>query len=157
MHQGRQWTRTLRTPTVLEWEYLRMDDKTIDGMILSSLLRNVRRGPVCESFEAKLHAPCMTAMISGPRYGSTSELQVRRTQPNLAHEDNTRRPSHYSPNGRRKCAHIRRKALPDSAYRVFVLGIVVEARCYTERSMTTHLGELCANDGKFHYAFSGLL
>jgi len=75
MPQGRQWTRTLRTPTVLELEHLRVDDKTIDGMILSSLLRKVRREPVCESFAAKLHAACMTAMICGPRYGSTSELQ----------------------------------------------------------------------------------
>ena len=105
IHQGRKWTQTLRTPRILELEYLRLDDKTFDGVILSSLLRNVRRGPVCESFEAKLHAPCMTAMISGPRYGSTSELQVRRTQPNLAHEDNTRRPLHYSPNGKKICTH----------------------------------------------------
>ncbi len=36
-------------------------------------------------------------------------------KPDLVHEDNTRRPSHYSPNGRRKCAHIRRKAPLDSA------------------------------------------
>jgi hypothetical protein len=74
-HQGRQWTQTLRTPRVLELEYLRLDDKTTDGMILSSLLRKGRRGPVCESFGAKLHAAFMTAIISGPRYGSTSELQ----------------------------------------------------------------------------------
>ena len=67
--------RTLRTPTVLESEYLRVDDKTIDEMILSSLLRKVRLGPVCESFEAKFHAAGMTAMTSGPRYGSTAELQ----------------------------------------------------------------------------------
>jgi hypothetical protein len=67
--------RTLRTPAACELEYLRVDDKTIDEMILSSLLREVRLGPVCESFEAELHAACMTAMISGPRYGSTSELQ----------------------------------------------------------------------------------
>ena len=81
MHQGRQWTQTLRTPTVLELEDLRLDDKTIDETILSSLLRGVRRGPLRESFGAKLRAACMTAMISGPRYGSTSELLVRRTQP----------------------------------------------------------------------------
>jgi len=67
--------RTLRTPTVLELEHLGLDDKTIDEMILWSLLREVRLGPVCEPFEAELHAACMTAMISGPRYGSTSELQ----------------------------------------------------------------------------------
>jgi len=75
MHQGRQWTQRLRTPTVFELEDLRLDDKTINGMILSSLLWIVRRGPLRESFGAKLHAACMTAMISGPRYGSTSELQ----------------------------------------------------------------------------------
>jgi hypothetical protein len=75
MHQGRRWTNKLRTLTVLELEYLRVDDKTIDEMILSSLLHKVRLGPVCESFEPKLHDACMTAMISGPRYGSTSELQ----------------------------------------------------------------------------------
>jgi hypothetical protein len=66
-HQGRQWTQTLRTPRVVELEYLRLDDKTIDGTILSSLLRKVRRGPLCESFGANLRAACMTAMISGPR------------------------------------------------------------------------------------------
>ena len=75
MHQGRQWTQTLRTPRVLESEYLRLVNMTIDGMILSSLLRKVREGPLPESCGAKLHAACMTAMISGPRYGSTSELQ----------------------------------------------------------------------------------
>jgi hypothetical protein len=67
MHQGHHWTQTLRTPTVLELEYLIVDDKTIAGMTLSSLLRKVRRGPFRESFGAKLHAAFMTAMISGPR------------------------------------------------------------------------------------------
>jgi hypothetical protein len=75
MHQGRQWTQRLRTLTVLELEYLRVDDKTTAGMIISSLLRKVRRGSLRESFGAKLHAACMTAMICGPRYGSTIELQ----------------------------------------------------------------------------------
>ena len=114
MHQGRRWTNKLRTPTTLELEYLRVDDKTIDEMILSSLLRKVRLGPVCESFEAKFHAACMTAMISGPRYGSTSDSRVRRTQPNLARRQYTS-PFALFPNGRRKCAHIRRKAPIDSA------------------------------------------
>jgi hypothetical protein len=67
MHQGRQWTQTSRTPAVLELEYLRVDDKTIAGMIFSSLLRRVRRGLLRESFGAKLHATCTAAMISGPR------------------------------------------------------------------------------------------
>jgi len=56
MRQGREWTQTLRTPTVFELEYLRMDDKTIDGMILPPLSWKVTRGPFRESFGAKLHA-----------------------------------------------------------------------------------------------------
>jgi hypothetical protein len=75
MHPGSPWTQKLRTPTVPELKDLRPDDKTTNGMILSSLLRRVRRGPLRESFGAVFHAACMTAMISGPRYGSTSELQ----------------------------------------------------------------------------------
>jgi len=67
MHQGRQCTQRLRTPTVPELEYLRVDDKTIAGMILSSLLPRIRRGLLRESFGAKLHATCIAAMISGPR------------------------------------------------------------------------------------------
>src|ERR1700704_4373664 len=107
--------RTLRTPTVLESEYLRVDDKTIDEMILSLLLRKVRLGPVCESFEAKFHAACMTAMISGPKYGSTSELQgaADQTEPRARRQYTS--PFALFPNGRRKCAHIRRKAPLDSA------------------------------------------
>jgi len=73
-HQGRQWTQTLRTLTVLELEHLGLNDKTIDGLI-RSVLRNGRQGPDRESFGAELSAACMTAMISGPRCGSTSELQ----------------------------------------------------------------------------------
>ncbi len=72
MHQGRQWTKKLRTPTIRELEYFRLDDKTIDGMILFSLLRSGSRGPVRESFGAELHAARMTAIISGPRCGSTT-------------------------------------------------------------------------------------
>ena len=41
---------------VLELEHLRVDDKTTGGMILSSLLGKVRRGPLRESFDAKPHA-----------------------------------------------------------------------------------------------------
>jgi hypothetical protein len=67
MHQGHQWTETLRTRTVLELEYLRVDDKTIDGRILSSLLRKFGREPLRESFGAKLNAAFMKVMISGPR------------------------------------------------------------------------------------------
>jgi hypothetical protein len=52
MNQGRQWTQTLRTPAVLELEDLRLVDKTINGVIVSPLLRKVRRGPLSESFGA---------------------------------------------------------------------------------------------------------
>jgi hypothetical protein len=39
----------------VELEDFRPDDKTINGMILPSLLRNGRRGPIRESFGAELH------------------------------------------------------------------------------------------------------
>jgi hypothetical protein len=114
MRQGRQWTQTLRTPTVFELEHLRGDDKTIDGMIRSSLLRKVRRGPLRETFGAKLDAAFMTAMISGPRYGSTIELQRKADAPNVAHEGTTRGQSGYSTNRTGKCAHTRSKAIRNS-------------------------------------------
>ncbi len=152
--------RTLRTPTVLELEHLGLDDKTINGMILSSLLREVRLGPVCESFEAKLHAACMTAMISGPKYGSTSGLQgaADATEPRARRQYTS--PFALFPEREKKmCTHPKEgpTRFRITCFRPFVLGIVVEARCYTERSMTTQLGELCANDGKFHHAFCDLL
>ena len=68
-------TQTLRTHTGPELEYLTVDDKAIDAMILSSLLRKARPEPLPESSGAKLRASCMTAITSGPRYGSTIELQ----------------------------------------------------------------------------------
>src|ERR1700732_4018208 len=69
VHHGRQQTRTLRTPTGLELGQLRLRDKTINGIILSSLLaENERPGPLRQSFGEEPHAACMTAMISGPRY-----------------------------------------------------------------------------------------
>src|SRR5260221_11390578 len=140
MHQGRQWTQTLRNPRVPELEYLRLDDKTIDGTILSSLSRKVRRGPLRESFGAKLHAACMTAMISGPRYGSTSELQ------RAADATRSRARRQYTPPfalfrglEKKMCTHP--KGGP-ARFRItnFRPGIFGEARCYTERSMTTRLG-----------------
>ena len=71
LHHRRQLTQTLRTPTVLELEHLRLDDKTIDRVILSSLLPGTGgRDPLRESFAEELCTACMTAMISGPRYGS---------------------------------------------------------------------------------------
>ena len=68
------WTQTLRTPTVFESEHLRLEEKTTGGMTVSTRCPNGRRAPVRESFGAKLGAACITAMISGPRYGSKSDL-----------------------------------------------------------------------------------
>jgi hypothetical protein len=70
MLQMRQQTETLSTTTVPELEHLRLDDNTINGVILSALLWSGRRGLLRESIGAKLHASCRTAMISGPRYVS---------------------------------------------------------------------------------------
>ena len=75
MDQECQWIQTLRTPTILESEELRPDGEAIDGRILSSLSWNGRRRAIRESFGAELSAAWMTAMISGPMYGSTSEPQ----------------------------------------------------------------------------------
>ena len=71
MDQGRQRTQKLKTPTVLESEHLRLDDQTIEGTLLSSLAGKAKRGLLRQSFRAGLHAACTTAIISGPRYGST--------------------------------------------------------------------------------------
>jgi len=90
-HHGRQWTQTSRTPAVLELEYVRVRDKTIDGVILSSLLRKAGRESLRESFGAKRHTACMTAMISGPTYGSIMELQrAADTTPSRARRQYTR-------------------------------------------------------------------
>jgi len=70
MLQVCQQTRMLSTTAVPELEHLRLDDNTITGVILSSLLWSGRRGLLRESIGAKLHASCRTAMISGPRYVS---------------------------------------------------------------------------------------
>jgi hypothetical protein len=67
IHQGYQRIQASRTLVVLKLEYLSVDDKTIDGRIMSSLLPKAGRGPLRESFATKLHAACTTAMISGPR------------------------------------------------------------------------------------------
>jgi hypothetical protein len=48
-------------------EYLCVDEKTIDGRIMSSLLRKFGRESLRESFGAKLDAAFMTVIISGPR------------------------------------------------------------------------------------------
>ena len=67
IHQGSQRIQTPRTLAVLELEYLSVDDKTIDGRIMSSLLRKFGRELLRESFGGKLDAAFMTVMISGPR------------------------------------------------------------------------------------------
>ena len=117
---GRQRTQTLTAPTFLESEQLRLPDKTINGMHWPSiLLGNRSPGPLRESFSEALHAACMTAMISGPRYGSTvgtslvigANSSVRTTRHNFAYGDNTRRPSDYSADGRKQL-HIS-KASPN--------------------------------------------
>lgn len=64
----------MRTPTVFESEHLRLEEKTAGGMTVSTRCPDGKRAPVRESFGAKLGAACITAMISGPRYGSKSDL-----------------------------------------------------------------------------------
>jgi hypothetical protein len=70
MLQVCQQTRTLSTTAVPELEHLRLDDNTINGVILSSLLWSGMRALLREHIGAERHASCRTAMISGPRYGS---------------------------------------------------------------------------------------
>jgi hypothetical protein len=157
MHQGRQRTQTVRRSTVLKLEYLGLDDKTINGMILSSLLRKGRRGPACESFGAKLHAACMTAMISGPRYGSTSELQ------RAADAIRSRARRQYTPPVTlflqpEKKMRTHPKEGP-ARFRITCFrprNICRSSVLYTAKHDNVTWG-LCANDGKFHHAFCGLL
>jgi hypothetical protein len=69
---GRQQTQRLRTPAGVPLEQVRLRDKTIRGMIWPLLLSGKRRPvPHRDSFGEELRAACMTAIISGPRYGST--------------------------------------------------------------------------------------
>ncbi len=157
MHQGRQWTQTLRMPTVPELEYLRPDDKTIEGMILSSLLRNGRRGPVRESFGAELRAACMTAMISGPTYGSTSELH------RAAGATRSRARRQYAPPvtlflEREKKMWTHPKEGPAEFHiTCFRRGNTCRSSVLYRAKHENALGELCANDGKFLHAFGGLV
>jgi hypothetical protein len=104
----------LRTPTVLELRCLGLGDHTINGKILWSL-RTGRRALVRESFRAELHAACMTAIISGPRYGSTSELQrTADAIPSYARRQYTRPVTLFLELEKKMRAHTRRNAL-DSA------------------------------------------
>jgi len=126
MYYGRQQIQTLRTPKVFELEQVRLREKTIDGMILSSFLSgNGMRRPFPESFKEELHPACMTAMISGPRYGSTvgTSLMISanfsvwatRFSPTKAI---TRRPADYSSDGTNKL-HISEASLNKSPDNVF--------------------------------------
>jgi hypothetical protein len=157
MHQGRQRTQTLRRPTVLKLEYLGLDDKTINGMILSSLLRKGRRGPVCESFGAKLHAACMTAMISGPRYGSTSELQrsadaIR----SRARRQYTSPVTLFLEREKKMRAH-RKQGPAKCRIKCFRPGNTCRGSVLYRANDENALGELCTNDDKFLHAFGGLV
>jgi hypothetical protein len=78
-----------------------MDDKTTEGGILSSPLRKAGPGPLRESLGTILDPVFMTAMISGPRCGSTIELQREADAPDFAHEGNTHSQSGYSAFGRK--------------------------------------------------------
>jgi len=109
IRHGRQQTQMLRPPTILESEQLRLCDKTINGKLRPSiLLGDGSPWSLRESFGKALDAACMTAIIPGPRYGSTvgtslvicANSSVWATRPNFAHEDNTRRPSDYSVDGK---------------------------------------------------------
>jgi len=157
MHQGRQRTQTLRRPTVLKLEHLGLDDNTVNGVILSSLLRKGRRGPVCESFGAKLHAACMTAMISGPRYGSTSELQ------HLADAIRSRARRQYTSPvtlflEREKKMRAHRKQGPAKCrIKCFRPGNTCRGSVLYRANDENALGELCTNDDKFLHAFGGLV
>ena len=97
MLQVCQQTRMLSTTAVPELEHLRLDDNTITGVILSSLLWSGRRGLLREHIGAELHTSCRTAMISGPRYGS-----------------NVRTPGYggHSQNSRTRTIHVARHLIP---------------------------------------------
>jgi hypothetical protein len=114
IRHGRQRTQMLRPPTILESEHVRLCDETINGKRRPSiLLGDGSPWSLRESFGKALDAACMTAIIPGPRYGSTvgaslvicANSRVWATQPNLACEDNTRRPTDYAADGK-KNLHI---------------------------------------------------
>ena len=156
-HQGRQCTQTLRTLTVLGLEYLRVDDKSIDGVIVSWLLRNDRRGSVRESFETEVRASCMTAMISGPRYGSTSELQrsadaIR----SRARRQYTSSVTLFLEREKKMCTHPK-KGPAEFRETCFRRGNTCRSSVLYRAKHENATGELCANDGKFLHAFGGLV
>jgi hypothetical protein len=157
MHQGRHRTQTLRRSTVLKLEYFGLDDKTINGMILSSLLRKGRRGPACESFGAKLHAACMTAMISGPRYGNTSELQrAADAIRSRARRQYTSPATLFLEREKEMCTHPKEDP---AGVRItcFRPGNTFRSSVLYRAKHDNALGELCTNDGKFHHICCVLL
>ena len=124
---ARQQTQTLRTPTGLALEQFRLHDKTIVGITWSSFLSGRGRTvPLRESLGEELQAACMTAMISWPKCGSTvgtspvisAKSRVWATRLDFAYEDKTRRPSHYSPGGRRilQTSEATADTNPDNAF-----------------------------------------
>jgi hypothetical protein len=157
MHQRRQWTQTLRTPTVLELEYLGLNDKTIDGMILPSLLRNGRRGPVRESFGTGLRAACMTAMISGPRYGSTSELQRAAGATRSRARRQYTSPVTLFLEREKKMWTPPKEGPAEFPITCFRRGNTCRSSVLYRAKHENALGELCAKYGKFLHAFGGLV
>jgi hypothetical protein len=157
MHQGRQRTQTLRRSTVLKLECLGLDDKTINGMIPSSLLRKRRRGPVCESFGAKPQAACMTAMISEPRYGSTSELQrAADAIRSRARRQYTSPVTLFLKREKEMCTHPKEDP---ARFRItcFRPGNTFRSSVLYRAKHENALGELCTNDDKFLHVFGGLV
>jgi hypothetical protein len=156
-HPGRQRTQTLRRLTVLSSEHLGLDDKTINGMILSSLLGNGRRGPVCESFRAELNAACMTTMISGPRYGNMSELQrAADAIRSRARRQYTSPATLFLDREKKMCT--RHKEGP-AKFRLtcFLPGNTCRSSVLYRAKHENALGESRTNDGKFLHAFGGLV
>ena len=121
-----------------------MDDKTIDGMLLSSLLRSGRLGPVCERLGAELRVACMTAMISGPRYGSTSELQraVDLTR-SRAQRQYTPPVKLFLERDKKMCTHSKERPL-EFRITCFCLGNTCRSSVLYRAKHENSPGELCA-------------
>jgi hypothetical protein len=138
-------------------EYVKPDEKTIDGMILSSLLRKGRRVPLCELFGAKLHAACMTAIISAPRYGSTSELQPAADAiRSRARRQYTSPVTLFLEREKKMCAH--QKEGPGK-FRItcFRPGNTFQSSVLYRMKHENAPRELCTNDDKLLHAFGGLV
>jgi len=157
MLQVLQQTRTLSTTAVPELEHLRLDDNTIKGVILSSLLWSGRRGLLREHIGAELHASCRTAMISGPRYGSNVRT------PGAADTTRSRARGQYTspatlfPEREVKMCTQPKQGPTKSRQCVFVVGILVEARCYYRTKHDNATWGAVREHGKFLHALCGLL